>query len=137
MNTALLTEIKEWLEEGAPGDWDFDMTVYFEAERTSSSWCGTACCIAGAALLFGDPECVEVTLDNMSSTYSSGQHFWWMDNVDELAAELLGLDPQTASELFAPWSHNMDNPLPDELPASLAAKVIDHLIQTGEVQWHQ
>lgn len=136
MNTTLLQEIKAWLEEGAPGDWDFDMQVYFEAERTEEDWCGTACCIAGAALLFGDRECVEITLDNMCSGYDAGQHFWWMDNVDDLAAELLGLDADTASQLFNPWSHNLDNPLPDHLPPSHAARVIDHLLKTGSVDWH-
>lgn len=133
MNITLLTEIRDWLADGAPGDWDFDMSVYFEAQRTGPSWCGTACCIAGAALLFGDRDCVEITLDNMCSSYQDGEHFWWMEDVDDLAAELLGLDADTAIRLFNPWS--FEDLLPAEIPPSHAAVVIDRLIKTGEVCW--
>lgn len=135
MNTDLLLRIRDWLVADCPGDWDFDMEIFIEAQTTPSGWCGTACCIAGAALLFGDPECLEVTLDNMCSTYQAGTHFWWSDNVETLAAELLGLDEETATRLFLPWSVYFDDPLPPSLPPSLAARVIDNLIETGIVDW--
>ena len=72
---------------------------------------GSSVCIGGAALIFSD---IDYTPDGLHD-----------------AARLLGLDWDTAHRLFYPWGYfDVDHVSP-----SLAAKTIDHLIETGEVQY--
>lgn len=52
MNIDRLTELAVWLEAGAPvshGVTEFNMAGFIEAPTKG---CGTACCIAGAAIQF-------------------------------------------------------------------------------------
>lgn len=135
LNTELLTRISDWLKAGAPETgqgFGFDMNTWIEAEALGDdNWCGTACCIAGAALVFGDNEAVVTTLDAHSRGYGAGQFIHWY-NIDTLAAEALGLNSYQAQRLFEPWSF-FD--IPDHITPAQAAATIDRLIETGDVVW--
>ncbi|MCG7629014.1 hypothetical protein MHM88_14480 [Epibacterium sp. MM17-32] len=136
MNIQLLTEIRDWLAAGAPEDqahgFEFDMWRWLEVETTDTpqGWCGTACCIAGAALVFGDLPNITATVEG----FAPGQPLVPFDyHTSDLAAELLDIDGLTAEKLFEPWHYFEDvprNPTP-----SHAAEVLTRLIETGEVKW--
>lgn len=130
MNIELLQQVRDHLRSEPD---TFDMTRWFEVTVTPTGWCHTAACIAGTALLLGDPDLVNLTVDTLTEGFAAGEDVWWTDNVEGLAAELLELDEDTAALLFTPWAHcDID---PADLSASRAARVIDHLINTGEVRW--
>ena len=83
----------------------------------SSYHCGTSHCIAGwATWLFaeGDARLAESP---------------------EMAQELLGLTNDQADNLFYPPAWQLAGKFWEEITAPHAAKVIDHLISTGEVDW--
>ena len=86
--------------------------------------CRTVACVAGwAVLLYGRPEHVPLRVNHLQR---------W-------AADLLGLDLQTADELFMPSSGNdiraaVHVPL-RELTVSQAVETLRGLAETGEVHW--
>lgn len=145
MNVELLTNIAEWLEAGAPEarhGFGFDMRWWkmtgdamdpFEDE--SRETCGTTCCIAGAA----------IELSGVMLNFSE-----WAEGTDcsATARRVLGLTEEQALSLFDPWLDDywsrpnlMDMLLFDEvglrkpIDPRAAAKVVRHLIATGEVDW--
>lgn len=145
MNVELLTNIAEWLEAGAPEAYHgfgFDMRWWkmtgdamdpFGDE--SRETCGTTCCIAGAA----------IELSGVMSGFSE-----WTNGADceYVARSVLGLTEEQAQSLFDPWLddyRNRPNPMAmllfDEagirqpINPRAAAKVVRHLIATGEVDW--
>jgi len=139
LNTELLTKISDWLKAGAPEDqahgFRFNMWQWLEIETRENDrgWCGTACCIAGAALVFGDFEMVDTTAQVEAEGFAEGQPLHiFDDHTSTLAAEALGLTQRQADHLFEPWGFFdiPTNPTPAE-----AAEVIDRLIATGEVTW--
>jgi hypothetical protein len=76
--------------------------------------CGTTACIAGYALFLFTPNVP----------------WGGMGGISTFAGEVLGLGPSDASDLFTPVSHiTCSDP-------SKAARVLTHLIETGEVDWH-
>lgn len=74
--------------------------------------CGTAACVAGWAMALFAPRARPARVWNK-------------------AAELLGLDPGQAHELFEPDGYW----IPDAYSRIQAVATLDHLIKTGEVQW--
>lgn len=142
MNIERLTEIAEWLEGGAVhvsnnGEkyafimdfWKADIGkngVQEHAKAGNLDWmpgdCGGAMCIGGAAeQFFGDEG--EIEEMKREDEYCS----------DQYAAGLLGLPKDQAWDLFYPWTNYRVNDVP--LTPQRAAKVIYHLIETGEVDW--
>lgn len=108
MNIERLTQIAEWLEAGAPhrgGVAGFDMRYV-----TSTTDCGTVCCIAGAANAFFDA------------------HLGMSVN----AARRLGINRMQSLELFMPDGYTLEG----KYSAAHAARCIRKLIATGEVDWH-
>lgn len=96
----------------------FDMGRAGEPEDAESGECGTAACIAGWA--------------RAKFRYAGCS---WAQDLDPLAADLFGLGEADAAALFYPvGAFNADRDYyaatPDE-----AAIVLDHLIQTGRVDW--
>lgn len=72
--------------------------------------CGTVACIGGwTNAIFGD---------ETESTYDAAKH--------------LGLSDRTAHSLFYPWGISKSF---DEITIDEAIQVLDHLIETGEVDW--
>ena len=139
MNTALLTEIRDWIltEKPASHGFEFDMQMWVVAHTTDNSghWCGTTCCIAGAALLFSDPDYISSHLSDEAQHYGEDEEITLDEGIENLAAEALGLPLKTAEQLFNPWSAFMELNLDSHQPPEHVARVIDHLIETGEVNW--
>lgn len=82
--------------------------------------CGTAACIGGwASVIFfqesADPDPV------MVSEYE--------------VAEVLGIEDWQADQMFFPARRTPDGNCPYQTTNVQAARVIDHLIETGEVDW--
>lgn len=140
MNTELLTRIKTWLEAGAPhreapDGFSFNMARWLNIEGTPDNWCGTSCCIAGAAVAFHG---FKLPLWEQNYLRDVGRNSV-SDVVDDdgneilirdQAQALLGLTYEQAESLFVP----RHKPLEAITPAE-AAQAITHLIETGEVQW--
>ena len=87
----------------------------FEGEETHVSYeCGTFACIAGWSAYLADYELSMVEYD-----------------ISDIASDWLGLDPQTARELFTPAIHVTYTSITRED----AILVLSHLRDTGEVDW--
>lgn len=125
MNIERLETIAEWLEVDAPhtdGSHGFNMDGFLVDNSVDYAGrdCGTVMCIGGAAVQF----------------FGNTSHY----SVEHEAAFLLDLDKEQSSQLFYPeglrqhfeddlgWDWN-------EIKPQDAAKVIRHLIKTGEVNW--
>lgn len=157
MNTERLIEIRDWLLSGRPivrtghkFGFDLHSTIRVE-EETGAGDCGSACCIAGAALLlshYGDP----LANNDLGWSYDFIHGFTYVHATYEfmapVAAERLGLDDETAAKLFlaSEWAGSQDHE--DEIfdawggrfqlhqvTNEWAAAVIDNLVATGEVDW--
>ena len=157
MNVKVLERVADWLERGAPHEqargMRFDMMPMIAVTKdtaTSENWCGTACCIAGAAITFEDPQLVVKLAKSGHAVYRQDLgddvlNVW----VWEEAIELTGLDKRQASLLFAPGDEDEDDlvgTIPDvdvtawpfsyqTITPAWAAATIRHLIATGEVRW--
>lgn len=131
MNIERLTVICEWLEAGAPhkdGVGGFYMPDFFRDDAE----CGTTACIGGAAVQWWGSDEVKNDL---------------CENLHTKRAEILGLDDNTANNLFYPDSypytvdadgHFTDGPLQDrleEVTPAWAARCVRKLMETGEVDW--
>jgi len=114
MNVERLTEIAEWLEAGAParnGVGGFDMSDFSQPAE-----CGTAFCIAGAVLQWHYPGGFEAADEGVESLGTA-------------AGAILGLSYRQRTDLFFPS-------LFDTTDTEHAARVVRHLIATGEVDWN-
>lgn len=136
MNHDLLNRIATWLEAGAPHETapngsGFNMVIahhpayeaWRDGEYVDDPDCGSACCIAGAAIQFAGllvPE-QENQADPRGLIYRK-------------AAKLLGLSMNTAISLFFPDEDQFGGLYEDITPQE-AAGVIRHLQKTGEVDW--
>ncbi len=98
----------------------FDMRQYARrADGSTNSFapselthdCGTAACVCGWAIALFEPR--------------------MFVGDDIAAADLLGLEPRMADELFYPTGFGR----PGLYPLAHAVAVLTHLIQTGEVDW--
>lgn len=133
MNIELLDRIATWLEADAPETEARGMTfnmrpqvlVEPDADLDPDNWCGTACCIAGAAVTFADPGYIARRI------YPGADEIFVWDH----AVKLLGISHDQARWLFAPFDCDSDAPRAFEITPEMAAATIRHLIQTGEVRW--
>lgn len=141
-----LTKVAQWLEAGAPhvqvtddlevGHFDMEYAVVANPYDIHGNDCGTACCIAGAVCQFemlglderdedGDLEWILPGEDAREVDGNLGAFF--------LASDYLGMDYDDAVRLFSPFNLGLDghtyrNP-------AIAALVVRHFIETGEVSW--
>lgn len=147
MNIALLTKIAEWLEagghhvdeKGLPVTFNMAKGLAFDVEDneyTASAndyeGCGAVCCIAGAAIQFSNPRFL--TPDVVAR--ETGEAEW--GRISAAAADTLGLDLSTAYRLFDPPRYNAlfrGQELSDFNDPAWAARVIRHLLATGDVDW--
>ena len=85
MNKERLEEVAQWLEAGAP-ERTFNMGRLLDDETGSpdNNWCGTECCIAGYVVTRYIPQNVN------------------LDQIEEDATELLGLEESVSDTLFYP-----------------------------------
>lgn len=115
-----LEYVAKWLEAGAPhtpegqgfnmDEWVIYSGEDYDAVDYQGHACGTAMCIGGAL-----------------------EQFFGAGTVNKVGLEGSDREWTLADQLFYPWDHfsqaiNYNDPL-------LAAKVIRHLIATGEVNW--
>ena len=143
LNIAALDRVAKWLEAGAPHTatpggipvTGFDMSrgVAIDADA-----CGTVCCIAGAVCQFEGVTNAEVA-DMLAADEGNWRELsWWgLGGVAVQAQEILGLTSEQAESLFTPDGY-ADAETDAEyrpLTAALAARVIRHLIATGDVNW--
>lgn len=130
-----LVTVAEWLERGAPhvqiesrdiGVFDMGEAVSVNHENDEGEPCGTACCIAGAVYQFEG-------LSGQSTNPTRGLDFF--HDVAPKVTEFLNITEEQAEPLFLPWDHFEGDPSEFSDPA-LAAKVVRHFIETGEVDWN-
>lgn len=143
LNIAALDRVAVWLEAGAPHTatpggipvTGFDMS---RGVAIDGKGCGTVCCIAGAVCQFEGVTNAEVA-DMLATGEGNWRELgWWgTGGVAMQAQEILGLTSEQADSLFTPIGYNSDEWEDDyrPLPAALAARVIRHLIATGDVNW--
>lgn len=141
LNIPVLEAVATWLEAGAPEKdmrgMKFDMIVLATGvEKTPTGWCGTTCCIAGAAVALFNPEVILAKSDLGGNSY-----FW-----DE-ARDLVGLSKVQAKQLFAPWENELPEEVEDagttnlwpdrasDIDTAWAARTIRNFIKTGKVRW--
>lgn len=142
LNIAALDRVAKWLEAGAPHTatpngppvTGFDMS---RGVAIDSAGCGTVCCIAGAVCQFEgvtNAEAVDMLASAEGNWHELG--WWGAHGVAGQAQEILGLTSEQADSLFTPVGYNYDK-WDDYRPltAALAARVIRHLIATGDVNW--
>lgn len=122
MNKRRLKVISDWLRAGAPhkkGIDGFDMEISFGKSYENPD-CGTVACIGGAAICFFERK--------FDPTKEVDAYC-----LDSRAGHLLELDHDRASQLFFP--NQWGGPELEEITTEWAANCIDHLIETGEVDW--
>jgi hypothetical protein len=118
MNVERLTELAEWLEAGAPirnGVDGYDISDFSQPAE-----CGTAFCLAGAVIQWHFPGGLE------SAESSPG-----VLRLSAPAMEILGLSRDQANALFFPVGLCGE----EYTDTAYAARVLRHLIATGEVAW--
>ena len=127
MNIERLNEIAEWLEAGAPHKGKvhafymggFIRPVYDVTGKSSDyNSCGTACCIAGAAVQFNLKK-------NKKAQIESEQA-----DLEERAAKLLDMSYEDAEELFFGGDYRLS-----DITAKWAARCIRKYIKTGKIDW--
>lgn len=117
---ARLERVARWLERGGDTGDRCKRRVHFAMETfgDNTNVCGTPACIAGAVIAF-----------NYRTRNSIHQHPF------DAANQLLGLHPWVAQELFyASGAVDIGYSLSQVKP-EWAAKVVRHLLATGEVDW--
>jgi hypothetical protein len=101
----------------------FDMTSWFSSMRVAPAQmlhdCGTAGCIAGWAFALQNQKSKD-TIDALTEDYA----------VDDFAGAWLGLDADTADQLFVPQRISLH-----AITRAHAVRALDHLLATGEVDW--
>lgn len=160
MNVQLLTQIRDWIAGGRPIIHDTPVVFFMDAtfqqtpNGSGTGECKTVCCIAGAAVAYRAMEehpglpikdaflayAEELGMRN----HASYALMRWMD-MEPTARRILGLDYQTACRLFNPASAMRDDfKLSNSWGGAFcnhkvvnewAMAVIDHLLETGEVDW--
>jgi hypothetical protein len=144
MNVDKLVRVAEWLEAGAPTVGKlagFNMADTIEYAPFSSATqndgrhmehqCGTICCIAGAVVQFELQEIYGEMADNDDAVMVKHE-FVVGKSILTTAADIIGIDDDTADRLFVPAGVSLHNATPEQ-----GATVIRELIATGEVNWAQ
>jgi hypothetical protein len=93
--------------------------------------CGTTACIAGYAVLLAEPTLMVRDQGPFCDDYCEGDYAPSNSHRGPLwvkAADWLGIDDDAAEKLFV--SHTSASTTPEQ-----AAQVLDHLIETGNVNW--
>lgn len=117
----LMQQVTNWLAAGAPHDEDHNLAGFDYLNWIEETKCGTIACIAGAAVQFNDP------LYYLRYLYE--------DSIGKKAQELLGLTEEQATLLFYPFDKYDDLEFTQHLPPQKIAKVLQHFIDTNEIDW--
>lgn len=112
--------------EGIPGI-KFDMGAYYRK-------CGTAGCIGGYAVATYAPEVWRSKEDSIDLC---------INNIEPVAAKLLGLNVTQAAEMFYPWVANSliqrkeYAPRASSITPEMAAEMLTHFVRTKKVVWRR
>ncbi|AMR57382.1 hypothetical protein vB_PsyM_KIL3b_0136 [Pseudomonas phage vB_PsyM_KIL3b] len=137
-NKQALIKVAEWLEDGAQHvniDNGHKIDKFDMEYGVTNNGCGTACCIAGAIVQF----------EGLIRPVLSGSAVFF-DEVDDetnevvegvctLATNHLGIDKDTAAQLFVPWEYFNHNSCSEFSDPDRAAQVVRHYLETGVVDW--
>lgn len=115
--------IPDMEESSCTGVYDFD-GMYSARE------CGSAACLAGLSYLLRTGKPYKLA-EWDARVQSSGSVY-----VNQSEAEWLGLTADQAVDLFVPWAHGKYEPEDfDYLKRNQAVEVLNHLMETGEIDW--
>ena len=145
LNVDLLTKIRNELVKKEGQKFVFDMNYFVripeenvkvDGGHVEPSLCGTQCCIAGLATILGNPASVK---EKFSKELESGHLYtnlghYHLDNEIE-ARKLLGLSIVKSHQLFYGNLPNGQSIDLETIKPEHAVTVIDHLIETGKVDW--
>lgn len=135
INAKLFEPVLKWLDAGAPHakrkGLGFDMNHFAlpGGQDFEGNECGTACCIAGALTLM-NPEAYPNKPHPMASNTRG---------FNEIGA-IAGLNEEQSLRLFFA-AETVANGIPvcefplEDITPKWAARVIRHMIETGEVKW--
>lgn len=116
-----INETIDWLKAGGDdGEHEFDMSYIYSE---SFDGCKTACCMCG---YMGMLACVTGELDMTPSVFGNR---YYPDAFSDIAS-LLGIGVNDAHKLFFPDDWRLSTIKPEQ-----ATKVLEHLRDTGEVDW--
>lgn len=141
LNIAALDRVAKWLEAGAPHTatpGGIPVTGFDMSRGVAIDGCGTVCCIAGAVCQFEGVTNAAVAGMLAAREGNWGELCWGgTGGVAMQAQEILGLTSEQADSLFTPEGYSSDEWEDGYrlLTAALAARVIRHLIATGDVNW--
>ena len=124
MNTELMSRVAQRLRAPAIQG-HFSMFSWFKSDTDAYDTpmaaeihnCGTTACIGGYVVLLGDPT---ITHDDLGG------------DLGNRARELLNISSTQQQQLFAPDQNIYDW---DKITPEIAADVLDHLAETGDVVW--
>lgn len=127
MNIEALEQLKAWLLAGAP-DRHFDMGFLIDPDQfETQNWCGTSCCMAGYVATALSPE---------------KPHY--IDEVEFLACEHLGLNPSLGNALFYPKVYpqeyrSVQETWPDwfKITTQQAAQAVQNVIDRQNPHWEE
>lgn len=132
MHKPNLILLADTLDAELPLGATFDMRAWISMFQIpgahAETICGTVACIAGtAALLASDAAIAAVKHRDYPALYRV--------NVSQVAQDWLELSGEQSADLFAPMLWNMMGVEYRNVTAQHAARVVRHLIATGEVDW--
>lgn len=122
MNKERLEEVAQWLEAGAP-ERKFNMNRLLDDETGSpdNNWCGTECCIAGYVVTRYIPQSVD------------------LDQIEEDATKLLGLDCHLSDALFYPRVLGSEDSVGDweKITPIQAAQAVRNVMKHNNPLWEE
>lgn len=153
-NREALAKLLAWLEADAPTvDFDMDVGILRYGNEKSEGQCGTACCIAGAAVqmkldIFGKPlkvsdlKDIPKLHDSVHGLFNDIEQMELWGNIPETAVEYLGIDMNTLPEQACDLGHVLDlfsnsEDFGDGCTAKQAAQALRNFDETGDPRWEE
>jgi hypothetical protein len=130
MNIKMLEQVEQWLLAGAP-ERKFDMNVLVDDVQGKENWCGTSCCIAG--YVFQQTKAYDAVIKK------DEPFFQWNHDIEQIAADALGMDKSEAYKLF--FVRETGNDYGDyqgdweKITPAQAAQAVRNVIDHGTPMW--
>lgn len=130
MNIKMLEQVEQWLLAGAP-ERKFDMNVLVDDVQGKENWCGTSCCIAG--YVFQQTKAYDAVIKK------DEPFFQWNHDIEQIAADTLGVDKSEAYKLFYVRKSGTDsNDYQgdwEKITPAQAAQAVRNVIDHGTPMW--
>ena len=130
MNIKMLEQVEQWLLAGAP-ERKFDMNVLVDDVKDKENWCGTSCFIAG--YVFQQTKAYDAVVKK------DEPFFQWNHDIEQIAADALGVDKSEAYKLF--YVRGSGDDYSDyqgdweKITPAQAAQAVRNLIDHGTPMW--